>query len=318
MRAVQYSAPGEIDWVDTPVPGAPPDGLLLRVLLTTICGSDLHFLHDSPAESYPFAPGQSGHECVAVVEESAVAALPPGTRVLALVPRFDAFAEYVSAGAHEVIPLPDGLPLERAVLAQQLGTVVYCCRKLANVMDKRVAVVGQGPAGLFFTMLMSAMGAREVYGLDIVDRRLELATEVGATAAYDVRKGDAVERIREATGGHMVDVVVEAVGKAETINLCPQLVRQYGEVALFGVPKKDVLPIAMEAFLRGNLRIVTSAYAQREPELASFRLALEIIARERLDVSRLVSHRLPFSRLEEGMQLAESKRDGAVKVLLYY
>lgn len=318
MRAVQYSAPGEIEWVDVPVPEAPQDGLLLRVLLTTICGSDLHFLHDSPADSYPFAAGQSGHECVAVVEKSAVAALPPGTRVLALVPRFDAFAEYVSAWAHEVIPLPEGLPPERAVLAQQLGTVVYCCRKLGNVMDKRVAVVGQGPAGLFFAMLLRAMGAREVYGLDIVDRRLELSAEVGATCAIDVRRGDAVERIREATAGRMADVVVEAVGKAETINLCPQLVRQHGEVALFGVPKNAVLPIAIESYLRGNLHVVTSAYAQHEPNLASFRLALDMIAQGRLEVSRLVSHRLPFSRLTEGMELAETKRDGAVKVLLDY
>ncbi len=318
MRAVQYSAPGEIEWVDVPVPEAPQDGLLLRVLLTTICGSDLHFLHDSPADSYPFAAGQSGHECVAVVEKSSVAALPPGTRVLALVPRFDAFAEYVSAWAHEVIPLPEGLPLERAVLAQQLGTVVYCCRKLGNVMDKRVAVVGQGPAGLLFTMLLQAMGAREVYGLDIVDRRLELSIEVGAACSVDVRGGDAVERIREATAGRMADVVVEAVGKAESINLCPRLVRQHGEVALFGVPKKATLPIAIESYLRGNLRVVTSAYAQHEPNLASFRLALDMIAQGRLEVSRLVSHRLPFSRLAEGMELAETKRDGAVKVLLDY
>ena len=116
----------------------------------------------------------------------------------------------------------------------------------------------------------------------------------------------------------MADVVVEAVGKAETINLCVDLVRQRGEVAIYGVPKRDVLPIAMEKYLRQNVNIVTSAYAQKEPGLRSFRLALDLIAQERLDLSPLITHRLPFANIREAFELAETKKDGAVKVLLEF
>ncbi len=116
----------------------------------------------------------------------------------------------------------------------------------------------------------------------------------------------------------MADLVVEAVGKAETFNLATELVRDYGTIALFGVPKAPVLPIAVEALLRRNVRLIASAYAQREPGLASFRLALNLMAQGRLDPSILVTHRLPFGEIRRGLQLAESKEAGAVKVLLDY
>ncbi len=143
--------PCEVSWVDIPDPVLPSDGMVLRMQVAAICGSDLHFLHDSPREDYTFLLGQSGHECVATVEASNVAEYSCGTSVLALVPRFDGFADYVVATPDEVVLLPAGLLPECAVMTQQLGTVVYCCRKLGSVVDKRVVIVGQGPAGLLFT-----------------------------------------------------------------------------------------------------------------------------------------------------------------------
>ena len=310
--------PGEVAWVTVPDPAPPAGGMVVRIKVATICGSDLHFLHDSPIEDFPFEPGQSGHECVGVVEASNVPEYPSGTYVLALVPRFDGFADYVGATPEEVIRLPEGLDADRAVMAQQLGTVVYCCRKLENVVDKRVVVVGQGPAGLLFTMLLRSMGAREVIGLDIVHDRLSVSATVGAAETIDVRTGAAIAKVLERTDGRGADLVVEAVGKVETINLCTELVHDHGTIALFGVPKNPILPIAIETLLRKNVKLIASAYAQREPGLASFRLALELIAQGRLDPSVLITHRLPFGEIGRGLKLAESKTDGVVKVLLRY
>ena len=314
MLAAQYTVPGKVALVRTPDPDCPPDGLLLRVETLGICGSDLHFCHDVTSAEYPCGPGFSGHECVATVE--AGKGLPIGTRVLALAPDYDAFAEGLAASVDSVIQIPEHLSSESAVLAQQLGTVIYCCRKLPNVLDRHVVVVGQGPAGLFFTMLLSRMGARSITGVDIQPHRLELARQLGATYTVNPDVSDCQDAVREYTQGAMGDLVIEAVGKAETIDLCINLVRENGEIALFGVPKSTILSVDVEALLRQNVRVTTSVFAQREPGLRSFRLALQMIAEDRIDPLPLVSHRLKFTEIAKGFELAHKRTDGAVKVLL--
>ena len=317
MRAVEYAAPGRAALVTVPDPEPGPQDLVLRPTLLGICGSDLHFLYDSPPASYPAKPGFSGHECIASVMEAPVeSGFHTGQRVLALAPDYDAFAEYLVARPASVIPVPEGIATAQALLAQQLGTVVFCCRKLSTVVDRHVVVVGQGPAGLLFTMMLQRMGAATVTGLDIVDHRLALARRLGATHTVHCEHADPVDAVHHHTGGAMADLVVEAVGKAETINLCARLVRSGGEVAIFGVPKHEHIPLMLEHFMRKNARIITSIFAQREAGLRSFRLALALISSGRVDPSPLMSHQLPFADIVRGFSLAESKREGAVKVLL--
>ena len=316
MKAAQYLAPGEVDLVEAPVPAVAPGQVLVRVSRVTLCGSDLHELADGPRGSYPAPPGFSGHECVGVVEESSVPGVRRGDRALIITPRHNALAEYVVVEPEGLIPLPDHVDMERGVLAQQLGTVIHCCRKLDNVLDKVAVVVGQGPAGLLFTALLSRMGARAVIGLDVVDHRIAMARRMGATHTVNVLRDEAVATVRELTAGHMADLVIEVVGKEETINLCPDLVRTRGELALFGVPKRDTFPFAYERFLRRQLRTISSAHTLHEPGLRSFRLAVDFIARGVLDTASLITHRLPFSAVRRAFQLAESKEDGAIKVLL--
>ncbi len=109
MKAAQYTAPGQIDLVDIPLPDRADGQVLVRTEKVTICGSDLHFLQDSPVEAYPWKPGQSGHECVGIVEESQFSALRRGDRMLVLPLQFNAFAEYVVEDPSLLIPLPEGL-----------------------------------------------------------------------------------------------------------------------------------------------------------------------------------------------------------------
>jgi len=316
MKAAQYTAPGQVDLVDVAEPTGASGRAVVRTEKVTICGSDLHLLHDSPPDTYPLAPGQSGHECVGVIEDPAATGLRRGDRMLVIPPEFNAFAEYVAMEPGMMIPLPEAMEPEHGLLGQQLGTVIFCCRKLENVLDKTVAVIGQGPAGLFFTALLHRLGARQVIGLDVVDHRLAVARRMGAAHAFNTDHVDPVEAIAAVNEGRMADVVVEAVGKAETVNLCAELVDHHGEVALFGVPKQALLPVALDRFLRRNARIVTSVNTQGEPGLSSFRLAVRMIAEGRLDVSPLITHRLPFARIQKAFTLAETKQDGAVKVLL--
>ena len=318
MKAAQYLAPGDVDLTEAPAPAPAPGQAVVRVARVTICGSDLHELADGPPASYPCPPGFSGHECVGIVEVPGGpgAGLRLGDRVLVIPPQHDGLAERIALDPSALIVLPDGLDLELGVLAQQLGTVIHCCRKLDNVLDKVAVVVGQGPAGLLFTTLLTCMGARAVIGLDVLPHRLAMARRMGARHTVDVAAANPVAAVRDLTGGQMADVVVEAVGKEETINLCLDLTRPRGELALFGVPKRGVFPFAYETFLRRQLRTISSAHTLHEPGLRSFRLALDLIARGVVDPAPLVTHRLPFAEVRRAFRLAAGQEEGAVKVLL--
>lgn len=316
MKAAQYTAPGQVELVDIPMPVPTAEQVLIQMTKLTVCGSDVHALYGSPVSDYPFAPGMTGHECVGVVVESAFPAVKPGVPMLVIPPQTNALAEYIAVEPQWLIPLPAGLGAELGVLAQQLGTVIYCCKKIENVLDKTVVIIGQGPAGLLFTMLLSRMGAKQVIGLDIVEHRLTMARRFGANHTVNVEEVDPIEAIRELTAETMVDLVVEAVGKDETINLAPDLVRSQGELVLFGVPKNVIFPFTYERFFRKQLRTYSSAYTQLEPGFRSFRLALDWIAQGRLDVAPLVTHRMPVRKIQEAFHLAETRADGAVKVLV--
>lgn len=316
MRAVQYVAPGCVEVVDAPEPAVGDGEALVRIRHAAICGSDLHWLHDTHARQFPYPPGGTGHECVGTVVRAGPVGPVEGSAVLIIPTANVAFADYVSPPASRLIPLPDLLPSEHAVLAQQLGTVIFCVRKLTNVLDRRVVVVGQGPAGLLFTALLHAMGAREVIGVDLVEARLTVARRLGAALTIQAEREDPVSILMDHTGGMGADLVVEAVGKAETIDTAVALARTGGEVALFGVPKQATLSVNVDVLLRKNARLITSVEAQGERDLRSFRLAVRMIADGRIDVAPLVSHVLPVEEAPTAFDLALTRRDGAVKVLL--
>lgn len=316
MKAVQYVSPGHVTVVDVPVPERPAGEVLLRLDKVAICGSDLHMLYDSAPASFPFDPGVSGHECIGVVEEADSTEVRRGERMLIIPPKINAMAEYVTVKPKWLIPIPDGLDSQRGVLAQLLGTVLYACKRLPSVVDKTVAVVGQGPVGLLFTMLMAHYGAKKIIGLDVVDHRLSVSRAVGAAHTINAERENPAEAVRELTDGALVDLVIEAVGKEETINYSLDLVRQNGDMLLFGIPKRSAFVFEYEKFLRKLLRTTSCAFTQQEPGLRSFRLAVDLIAQGRLDVSPLISHCLPLADAPGAFHLAQAKQDGAVKVLL--
>ena len=316
MIAAQYVASGQIELVDVPIPTRASGQVLVSMSKVAICGSDIHVLRDSPVATYPLQPGVSGHECVGVVRESDSSEFSDGDWVLVVPPESDAYTECLVVEPRWLIPLPEGLDPELGLMAQLLGTVLFCCRKLGNVLDKVVVVSGQGPAGLLFTALLYHMGARQVIGLDVVDHRLTVARQLGADYVVNVLRSDPLEVVRDITADRMADLVIEAAGEVESINSCVDLARPGGELALFGVPRRRVIPFRYESLLRRQVRTIASVNAPAEPELRSFRLALDLIATGRIDVAPLITHRLPFSEVRRAFWLAETKQDGAVKVLL--
>jgi threonine dehydrogenase-like Zn-dependent dehydrogenase len=201
-------------------------------------------------------------------------------------------------------------------MTQPLGTVVWACQKLGNVLDKDVVVVGQGPMGLMFTHMLANLGCRTVIALDKLDYRLEAAKKMKATHVINVNREDAIEAVREITGGKMADLVVEVVGhQTETINFCMKLIRRLGTLLCFGVPDHLNYPFDYSEFFRLNLTVISSVGPDVVP---NFSLARDMIAQGRMDMSPLVTHIMPFHEIQRAYELFVDRLDGAIKVVIDY
>ena len=324
MRAVQVIAPGQAVFVDTPVPELKPGHALVRPRLLSLCGSDIWMIDHSLPEKYPFPPGTSGHEMIGVVEAVAPpnGALQAGDVTLTLVLGHQGMAEYYLAPVEHVLPLPPGKPIEHLLQAQQLGTVIYASKRLPSLLDKRVAVIGQGSAGLWFDLVARRMGARQVIAIDVQAHRLALSPHYGATDTLHTEEANpagAAEAVAEVTGGRMADVVIEAAGEISAINLAVELACVRGFILYFGVPRthgKPEIPFAYDRFFKKNLLAQTVVDAMNEANQSSSRLALEWIAAGIADPAPMLTHHFPFDQVLDAYELQRTRDEGALKIVI--
>ena len=318
MRAVQIVAPGKAEFVEAPRPTLKPGYALVRTMLLSLCGSDVHLLHYAPPKEYPFAVGTTGHEMIGVVEavDAPESPIKVGDVALTLAPYQEAMAEYLLASAEDVLVLPSGKPIEHLLMAQQLGTVIYACKRLPNVMGKDAVVIGQGSAGLFFDAMLRRMGAERVIGLDVKEARVAAGLKLGATHTVNNSQADALQAVEEITDGKLADVVIEAAGEVDAINLTPQLVKVGGHLLFFGVPRARDFEFDFWTLFRKYCYTTTSGASAFEPGRKSFRMALDLIAQGEIDVSPMLTHRFPFERVLEAYELARTRDDRVIKVVI--
>jgi len=319
MRAIQFVAPGRSEFVDVPIPETSPSCALVRPLLLSLCGSDVRSAYYAPADEYPQPVGRGGHEVIARVEtlDGATEGVAVGDLVLALVPGDEGMAEYFCTHTANLLPLPAGRPPEQLLMAQQLGTVIHACKRLPNVVGRDVAVIGQGSAGLFFNAMLRRMGAARIIAMDVVEARVAAAAEFGATHALNNSKVDPIVAIDAITAGRMADIVVEAVGEPDTINLMPKLVREEGHLLSFGIPRgPHVFAFDYFSLFRKKCLLTSSDGTIREAGRTSTRMALDLIASGQIDVRPMLTHRIKFSRVEQAYELARSRADGVIKIVI--
>jgi threonine dehydrogenase-like Zn-dependent dehydrogenase len=201
---------------EVPIPVlSEPGQVLIQNLVSTICGSDVHNIFGEDPPPAERNPGYPGHEAVGVVTASSDPSFTAGDLVLAVPPLRYAggFAEYQLLPSRHAIPLPPDSSPEQAILAQQLGTVIYGMKRFWPGAGHGTAVVlGAGPVGLFFTRLCRLAGFTSVITSDLHPDRLDVAAAMGATSTV-LATGDAVvEAVHDATGGAGAALVVEAAG----------------------------------------------------------------------------------------------------------
>jgi threonine dehydrogenase-like Zn-dependent dehydrogenase len=321
MKAVQIIKKNKAIFVESEKPVARSGYALVRSRVLSLCGSDIHYLRYEPEHEYPFPVGSSGHEVIAVVEdlvqgEEYLCPVQKGQAALVIEPPQLAMAEYFLAEYKNIIPVPENVPYQELVQAQQLGTVIYACKRLPDLTDKTVAIVGQGSAGIWFDVMIKRMGAKKIIAVDLQKHRLELSQRYGATHTIHNLHTDPVQGILNINDGELADVVIEAAGAPASINLSLDLVKEYGFVLLFGVPYEEKFVFEYNTVFRKNLTLHGCVYASREPGHTSTKEALRMIAEGEVDVKPILTHRFPFSRVLDAYELQGSRDKGAVKIVI--
>jgi Zn-dependent alcohol dehydrogenase len=215
------------------------------------------------------------------------------------------------------VPIPGDIPLEVAALVGcAITTGVGAVWKTAGVRPgDRVAVIGCGGVGLSALMAAVAGGAEPVVAVDMTQSKVDAALTFGAAAGV-VWAGSpeaTAEAVREASGGG-VDYAIEATGHGEAMQAAVLSTRNRGAAVLIGIPRADViLSVPARTIPRMERRILGSIYGSSRPE-HDFLKTLAVYRSGRLPLDRLVSHRLPLERVNDGIDLMLSGE--ALRVVL--
>ncbi len=311
MKILQLIAPKEAVIREVAMPQPGPGEVLMRVTCVTTCPQwDLHLRHNEPmfvghTLSFPYAPGQPGHEATGVIEAigPGVSEVAPGDRVSAWrdpghhVP--GCYAQYVVHRAENVIRVPAGLPDEALApveLAMCVGTVFRMLRDMDAVRGRCFGVTGLGPAGLVALQMAKAEGAATVVGFDLNPERRGLACRLGAAECYDPRDDPSLANAPQ------LESAVDCVGAKSTVEFLMD--RTADAVALFGVQREDY------TYRPRHNRVRLCGYKGHSRESAEY--AVDLVRKGLLDLSPLVTHRMPLERYAEGIGLLEAQ--GAIKV----
>ncbi|MGQ0481533.1 MAG: zinc-binding dehydrogenase [Pseudonocardia sp.] len=335
---------GKLELVRGPIPNPGPSDAVVRTTLTTVCGSDLHFLHD-----YPMPRGADhllmGHEGLGVVEALGdhVKGFAEGDRVVAscvfgcgsctnclagqlhtclTLGRIPGVSNALTGcqGDYFVVPyasvnlarVPDTVSDEQALLVPDILSTGFAAAERGGVgTGDSVAVFAQGPVGLGATGAARALGAGLVIAVEGVPERAEMARALGANVV--IGPENAAERIRELTGGRGVDVAIEALGRQETFAAALEATRLDGTVSSVGIyatHRSLDVPIGLGFYQR---RIVTTLCPGGGDRL---RRLFAVAEHGTADWSQLITHRLPLSRTDEAYELFAARRDGVIKIAL--
>jgi len=343
MKAFVYKGPGKKALEDRPVPDvkAPTDATV-KIIKTTICGTDLHILKgDVPT----CTPGRIlGHEGVGIVEKTGpgVTAFHQGDHVLISCISACSKCEYCRRGMYShcttggwilgntidgtqaeyvriphadtsLYPIPPGADEEALVMLSDILPTGFECGVLNGRVEPgaTVAIVGAGPIGLAALLTAQFYSPAEIIMIDLDDNRLEVARRFGATQTVNSKDGKAAEKVKALTAGRGADTAIEAVGLPATFLLCEDLVAPGGIIANVGVHGTKV-DLHLERLWSENIAITT-----RLVDTVTTPMLLKTVQSKKIDPKLLITHRFKLDKILDAYEtFGHAASTGALKVII--
>jgi alcohol dehydrogenase len=343
MKALVYHGPAKKNWEEKPKPTiTKPTDAIVKILKTTICGTDLHIMKGDLPE---VADGRIiGHEGVGIVEEvgSAVSNFKKGDHVIISCITSCGKCEYCKRGMYShctdggwilgylidgtqaeyvriphadnsLYPIPAGADEEALVMLSDILPTGFECGVLNGQVKPgdTIAIVGAGPVGMAALLTSQFYTPSEIIVIDMDDNRLEVAKTFGATQVINSARVNAVDEVKKLTNGKGVDVAIEAVGVPATFEICEAIVDPGGHIANIGVHGKSV-ELHMETLWSKNITITT-----RLVDTVTTPMLYKTVQSKKIQPKKLITHHFKLDQIVEAYDtFGHAAREKALKVIL--
>ena len=340
MKALLLTRYMQLEMAELPETKPDVGEVLIRVAACGICGSDVHGYDGSSGRRVP--PIVMGHEAAGTVAAlgDGVTDFAAGDRVTfdstvycgtcapcrrgeinlcdnrqvlgvscAEYRRAGAFAEYVAVPSRIVYRLPDGLSFAEAAMLEAAAVAVHAVSLAQSFPESTALVVGVGMIGLLAAQALRAAGCSRVFVADVDGSRLKLAQDLGATAVLSAET-DIAKQVLQLTGGAGTDVVVEAVGRTETVTASVESVRRGGTVVLVGNISREV-SIPLQKVVTRQIRLQGSCASAGE-----YPRAMELLASGAIQVKPLITAIAPLADGPQWFARLHAREPNLMKVVL--
>jgi len=325
--------------LDIPQPG--PREVLIRVKVGAICGSDVHIYEWNPwaQAAVPKLPQILGHEFAGEVVEvgKEVRDLQPGDHVAGEthipcdncyfcrtgqrhicqsmkvygVHSQGIFSEYTTIPAPCAVKIPGEISFPAAAMMEPCGVAVHGL-SMGTVSGSNLVIFGCGPIGLFAVQGAAAWGARKIFAVDISENRLKMALSFGATKVLHAVKDPVEKTVLDETGGIGADMVLEISGNQKAYDQGLKVLRKAGTFVIIGIAAK---PIQLEIptnimYKEAKLFGITGRLMYQ-----TWYQVLNLMQSGKVDLEKVVSHKLTPEQFEEGFKIAKEAQHGKVEFL---
>ena len=322
-----------------PVPG--DDDVLIRVMDCGVCGSDIHYYEHGRIGDYVVdKPMILGHECAGKIVEVGknVKNVKPGDRVavepgytcgkcefckkglynlcpdvvfLATPPYDGAFAEYLKYPSDMVFRLPDDMDTVEGALIEPFCVGLHAVRQSEGRLGDSAVILGAGCIGLCTLLALHASGIHEVYVTDVIDKRLDMAGKLGASAVINAAEKDVVQEILNLTDGKGVDLVFETAGTEATTQQTARLVKRGGCVVLVGMAADPVFKYDF-GILQNKEASIHTVFRYRN----LYPAAIEAVSRGKIPLKQIVTDEYDFAHISEALEDSINRKSEIVKAVI--
>ncbi len=342
MKGLVYDGPRKIEWKEVPMPVIDkPTDALVKIIKTTICGTDLGILH---GKTPSVKPGTTlGHEGIGVIEEvgSSVTKFKKGDHVIISCITSDGSCEYckkqmyghcedggwilgnlingtqaeyvrIPHADNSLYAVPKGIDEEALVMLSDILPTGHEMGVINGTVKPgdTIAIIGAGPIGMSALLTVQFYSPAKIYMIDLDANRLKLAKELGATKIINSGDEDAVKKIMSETKDG-VDVAIEAVGAAATFEICQKIVRPGGHLANIGVHGHSVDLQIQDLWIR-NITITMGLVNANTTSML-----MKTVESGKIKPEELITHRFKLDEIIKAYEVfGDAAKEKALKIIL--